>query len=461
MRKRKYRLPGFVFYDRTGLQIYLEKQARKGWLLDEIDAFGWRFRRIEPSELHFSVTYFPGAAEYDPLPDHKENLFREYCAHAGWQLAASNSPLQIFYNEQEDPVPINTDPDVELETIHRTARKGALPAYGILLVIGLWLLTVLVRDFRDELIVTLSNDFLLLIPVLPLLGSVLMAAQLARYYIWRYRAMKYARQTGELLSVRSHRGLASLLRVLVGAVILAAACSSGGIRGMLVVPVVMVWLHLLYLAIQGIRKLLLRREVSATANLVISAIAALILINTVGSMGLNLALHAIDGVFPPEKEPKLYIINNMRLELHEEEIPMTLADLGVELSDPVEVTGTYQSVLLSRTVCMEGTMEERFQKSLFYTVIDVKYDWLMDLVLEDLQDPENVYNGHMVFGCHFHSLQAMESASWGADAAWQGFDSEGEPLAVYLLRYGNRIVTLSLDEEMTVAQMAVVGEIFG
>ena len=37
----------FSFYDRTGIENYLEKQAENGWMLDRITALGWQFKRIE------------------------------------------------------------------------------------------------------------------------------------------------------------------------------------------------------------------------------------------------------------------------------------------------------------------------------------------------------------------------------------------------------------------------------
>ena len=38
--------------------------------------------------------------------------------HTGWQLACTSAQLQIFYNERENPIPIETDPELELQAIH-------------------------------------------------------------------------------------------------------------------------------------------------------------------------------------------------------------------------------------------------------------------------------------------------------------------------------------------------------
>ena len=46
--------------------------------------------------------------------------------------------MQIFYNMSENPVPIETDPVIELENIHLSAKKNYLPAYFLLLGLALF-----------------------------------------------------------------------------------------------------------------------------------------------------------------------------------------------------------------------------------------------------------------------------------------------------------------------------------
>ena len=55
MKDTKRRLMTFTFYDRTGIEKDLEKQAEKGWLLEKCAATGWIYRRIEPAKIHFAV----------------------------------------------------------------------------------------------------------------------------------------------------------------------------------------------------------------------------------------------------------------------------------------------------------------------------------------------------------------------------------------------------------------------
>ena len=133
MRDVKRTVPMYSFYDRTGIQNYLETQAEKGWMLEKAGTIFWRFRRCEPRKLKFSVVYFPEADLYDPKPGEGEETFREFCEHSGWKFAASQAQMQIFYNQSANPVPIDTDPVIEVQNIHKSMKKSGLLGYWLLM----------------------------------------------------------------------------------------------------------------------------------------------------------------------------------------------------------------------------------------------------------------------------------------------------------------------------------------
>ena len=64
--KRRIMLPSF--YNRAGISAYLEDMAAQGWMLECITRTGWLYRRTEPKHLHFTVSYYPKASEFDPEP---------------------------------------------------------------------------------------------------------------------------------------------------------------------------------------------------------------------------------------------------------------------------------------------------------------------------------------------------------------------------------------------------------
>ena len=133
MKDTKRRLEWCSFYDHTGIEAHLERMAQQGWLLEKI-GFTWHYRRIEPKKLTFCVTYFPRASMFDPEPSQEQETFYDFCRHTGWTLAAASAQMQIFYNEQPNPIPIDTDPAMEVDAIHQSAKKSFLLSQSMLLV---------------------------------------------------------------------------------------------------------------------------------------------------------------------------------------------------------------------------------------------------------------------------------------------------------------------------------------
>ena len=116
-------------YDHTGIKEYLERQAMEGWMLEKLTEIFMIFRRIEPKKLQFTVSYFAKASVFDPKPTQEQLRFQEFCEHTGWKHIASKGELQVFCNEDEAAIPIETDPRIEVESIHKTMKKLFLPYY--------------------------------------------------------------------------------------------------------------------------------------------------------------------------------------------------------------------------------------------------------------------------------------------------------------------------------------------
>lgn len=134
-KKRVWEL--FSFYDRSGLEKHLAQMAEKGWMLEDIGSFFWMYRKIEPQKLTFCICWYPKASALDPEPSEEQQTFYDFCEHTGWTLAGGFGQMQVFYNERPDPMPIETDPVMEVEGIHRSAKRTTLPAQLMLFSISL------------------------------------------------------------------------------------------------------------------------------------------------------------------------------------------------------------------------------------------------------------------------------------------------------------------------------------
>lgn len=202
-----YRMKTLSYYAYTDIQNHLEKMTLKGWMLEKIGSFFWKYRRTEPKQLHFCAYYFPDASEFDPHPSDTQKEFFAACEELGWKLAASSAQMQIFYNEEEYPAPIEADARVQLEAIQKSMKKHYLPSTYALLAIGLMQFAFSKAMFT--LLLSNPSSFLSNLPRLTSFfcwGTVIFLSilELSTYHLWLRRAEKSTRSAHALPESHGH-----------------------------------------------------------------------------------------------------------------------------------------------------------------------------------------------------------------------------------------------------------------
>ena len=152
---------GVSMYDQQRIEKKLTEMARKGWLIEEMqNAFFWNYRRIEPKELHFAAVYSAMTFDVDADSAAAQKEKDELCARDGWVAAASwggNGFLRVYYNEQPDPVPIETDPVVQTESIYAAMKKRWPYFLGTIL----YALYCIITDIKSVITGYLGSNVLL------------------------------------------------------------------------------------------------------------------------------------------------------------------------------------------------------------------------------------------------------------------------------------------------------------
>ena len=141
-------------------------------------------------------------------------MFHNFCAHTGWQLSCTSAQLQIFYNERENPIPIETDPELELQAIHASAKKGFIPQYIVLLAIALLNGAMWISNLLGDPIDLLSTPTKLFTGFAWLLFAILCIVELVCYFRWHSKA-KVAAEHGEFLKVPSTSKFQKVVLLLV------------------------------------------------------------------------------------------------------------------------------------------------------------------------------------------------------------------------------------------------------
>lgn len=441
MKDTKRRLEWFSYYDHTGLEAHLERMAERGWLLEKIGNFTWRYRRIEPKKLTFCVSYFPRASLFDPEPSQEQETFYDFCAHTGWTLAASSAQMQIFYNQRPNPVPIDTDPAMEVEAIHQSAKKSWLLSQILFLIVAALNIGQFLLRLRSDPITTLSSSLSLLACVFWPVLLLLVGADLAVYFHWRRRALKAAEQ-GEFLATKSHPLLQKLaLAALLMGLAWGLFYLRGGMAALVVVSIACTF-GIVFLVVR-LRELLKQSKVSAEANRAVTLGACVILPIIMVVLGTALVLSAGGRMWEDDREP-----------------PLTMDDL---LETDFDYSQSYREERSPALVHFEGREapwrreEIADAPSLDYTAAVVKFPPIYDLCKNHLLH-ENDTRGTGFLPVKYYA--PTDPAPWGAEEAYR-FVMDGEPMNLYLLCYGDRIVRLQLDWEPTPRQMATVAKKLG
>lgn len=188
MNQTKRKLERFAFCDYAAIQEHLEDMATQGWMLDKPGNLIWRFHRIEPQKLRFAVTFFPNASDFDPGPTDGQQMLEEMSSRQGWILAARWGQMMIFYSTDENPVPIETDPVAQMETIHRAMKKSMLPSQLLLLALCVYQLVFMGWQLHSNPVEILSRPSSLYMLVAWGMLMCLTLLEIGSYYFWHHRA---------------------------------------------------------------------------------------------------------------------------------------------------------------------------------------------------------------------------------------------------------------------------------
>ena len=439
MRDKKRVVEIYSYYDHSGLARRLERMAARGWMLEKAGSVFWTYARCEPVRAHFSVTYCAHASVYDPEPGEGELSFRDFCEHTGWRFVSSIGAMQIYVNFSDNPVPIDTDPELEVENIHRTARRAVTLPYAVIFILGLLLLLMQLGLYRMDPLSWLADTSNMSGSICWVVLMLMSAADVINYYLWYFRAKKAAAH-GEFLPSHGTYFLqiTALVMVLAAAALMVVGLAFNRQSFMLTTFAVLLVLFVLMQAlVQAFSALMRRAGVSAGANRAVTFIAAFVLTMAVtsGGMAFTLGLER-RGVFDGE-----------------DGAPLTLAEL--EGTGQESEANTY---LRSSPVLAEYSYSEYyFQQwgegvhgkilSLSYEITSVRlpslYDRCVTLRLEELNDldwPEGLRSWY----------EAVDPGPWGADAAYRCRSeiSEGWRNS-WLLCYPDSLVVFEYDGEMT------------
>ena len=452
MKTKKRRPELFSFYNHSEMEAHFARMAKKGWMIESISNLYWTYRKIEPKDIHFSVSYYPRASDFDPEPSEEQQTFHDFCAHTGWQLACTWHQMQVFYNEKESPVPLDTDPVLEVETLHRACKKNFLPSYYVMLALGILMGGYsLARLYFDPIgLLTSSSQMLSSFAYICVLVCALV--ELITYFTWYRKAIRAA-QDGHFADTPSTVGFQKCILVFLALGMfwwLTNLFTADDPLLFWVAIAMMVYMVIVMLAVNGIKQGLKKAKASRGFNRFATLVACFILpvimtgVVTCIFISLNSA-----GTF--EQDPQ-----------KEVSIPLSLTDfMEIDQTNYTQYDRTSETVLLGQHVVNHHPsphiMKDGGTESLRYIITSVKvpalYDWCAKQIFGDGDESNNgIPEGHR------NIYKETDASAWGANAAYRLYHEEGWWQNTYLLYYDRMIVEIHFSWEPTAEQMGIVCE---
>ena len=453
MKQKKRRIEFFSFYDHTGIEAHLSEMARKGWLIESVTNYFWTYRRTEPKNVHFCVTYYPKASDFDPGPSDQQQTFLDFCAHTGWKFKCSFHQMQVFYNEMESPLPLDTDPVIEVDILHQALKKNFLPSYFLMLCLGLFMTVYFIAGIYFDPIGLLSSSSRLVSQFACMCLLAISAVELLTYFSWHRKAAKAA-QDGIFMDTPSTTGfqIFILILLMIGMIWWFVSLMTADDPFLLWVAVIMfVYIFGVVWIVNGIKQGLKKAKVSRGMNKAVTLAACFILPTIMSGMILAIGFslsrsETIRGIQDVDTSP-----------------PLSLSDFTeIEEDSYVQQDRNNQTFLVGQRVVnmyphwdIQGFYE---MPDLHYTITTVKipflYEWCKSQMYWNMDErrDKDIPEGHR------NILIEQDPANWGAKAAYRLYQEEGWWQNRYLLCYEDKIVDIRFDWEPQEEEMAIAGK---
>ena len=137
MKDTKYKLIDTQLYDYSLIEGKLTAMAAEGWHLEKVGTLAWKFRRGEPKQVRYAVTYAPSASAFNSRPTEAEEDLADLCAQAGWERVANLAQLHVYRNEDPNAIPLETDEAERLKTIRKSMKRHFFPTELLLIAVFL------------------------------------------------------------------------------------------------------------------------------------------------------------------------------------------------------------------------------------------------------------------------------------------------------------------------------------
>lgn len=317
-------------YDSEAMCRHFEQMAEKGLMFKSVKGLTYCYEWCEPKKVRFCVDCFDKATSFDTNAEPETLEYIEYCEKAGWHYVCTNGRLQYFYTDDSSAVPIRTDSSASFKSVVRNTLKANAVAWFVLPVI--YFLTIFMWLFRDNYysFVQMAADgmwhsifFAYIIYIF------IAAASVTRFLIFYFRNRKRAREGGEIryYSVKSTKLYGVFIKAMW--VISFLGLTSGIMYSAVSVRAVCIGIGsfvLTALVFFTVIKVTASKKATRAGNIVLTVVLSVVSVHVI--LIIVILVNVASGRYSGEVTK-----NGETYRYSEDELPITMAELGVEVGE--------------------------------------------------------------------------------------------------------------------------------
>lgn len=405
--KKTIRLHLFSFYDNSKFERHLEKMAAKGWLLDKIYGFIHVYKRIEPAKLKFSVQYLYQGSAYLSSDEEAVLEYREVLEEAGWTFLADSGEVQVFYSEEENPVPIDTEPEVEYRSIVKSFLRNVLP-----LILLIFLYSFFMLKSRDDYLEYFpleyfSNSSRLILDGIFISGMVFSAIEIFLFLIWKSLTKKSLSTGSGLVSIKPMK----YFEIIVAVIIIMALIFTSLMMHDVKTRNYLLLTFIYFLAISLLYELIRNKLPMGDRNKKLKRFAIFaIIVFYIFIYKVSMAPEEVEG------ESRFVGLNGEIVTVYKDEIPLKIEDF-VEINDRLysyrlfDLESPVVRRISGRQNSIEGLGTEE-RESLSYHVNKIKWKFLYDYLLKKELDANSISPEDLVTDPSYKDMKVYRKI-WG------------------------------------------------
>lgn len=437
----------------------LELYAKKGLVLEKMGPYLWTFKKTEPQNLKYTVTYFAEGSVFNPHPTDNQQTYFDYAKASGWDFVCEYNQMQIFCSSLENPPEFETDEKEKLENIHKCMKKSFVVSQLLMLVVfalNLFLrLNSLKRNPTDFLSSNIDLATLLMFFCIILYSSY----TLINYYMWYNKSKKSVDMGGSIIEnfnkTRRYFDIGYLIFLfsLVGYMFIHLLTNTA--FGIIAISVVQ--LPLFALIFWGSITLLKRRKISANANKIIS-ISLLII---TGVLYLGFIFYSIPRFSFSERSNKPYttvdweVYEGMTREyrLYSDKIPLTCEDLygHIDFEYYSYEADEEDTPLLHRSHYSQTRPPmKNAPPKLEYSIYKPKFEFVKNIVVSDLTKLEDWSD---------RKLETLDNAIFSTEKAYAFYYEDPNGILFsgeYILVFTDKIIQIDAETSFTDEQIEII-----